>query len=283
MNALLRMPLRDPDTDTVDNDVIDNLTDTPKEPAQRDRGLPKEQNKPAPTKNTSDSEARAILEDILSGNQTISLAGLQKAAKHLGLPDSYVDELLSQGQKAAEDEPKAPKKPDPEDDPINQLRREIDEDRFDDYIDRLELRAQEAMNSEDLKQYLDLHKRLNGDKADPTKTSELFRTELNNRIEAGFRRLIESNRKITREELDKIAKTAKNSLIQFMRGTIGDPTGLGRNASGKATIPGLNIPDEKTRLPSPEQAKKDPTAAKVAVQNLILKKLATLREGENIT
>jgi integration host factor subunit beta len=87
--------------------------------------------------------------------------------------------------------------------------------------------------------------------------------------------------------LERVLSGAQDDIIGLIRSTIGDPTGIGRHASAQASFPGADIPEERTRLPSIADVRKDPFTARDKIseanQAAFAKKLAALRAGADGT
>lgn len=262
------------DSGGVDNDVVDRLVDD----ASKGRQTPKSA---APDMSAAElKELQSLAADLFHDDPDIGSAALKKLAARTGNGDKLTKLVEAKRQQPA---------PDPvDDDDDDQDGRAPDASwALDFYSNHLNTGIDKIMAGSEMQKLRDVAKRTQGDKFDREKWDKAMRSRYENRVLAGFQQLGSSGQKIEIKSLNAVLNRAEDDIIGLIRSTIGDPTGLGRHASATAPVPGSDIPEERTRLPDPEEARRDPTGtlskARDADEAAFLKRLAGLRAGQDGT
>lgn len=261
-------------TETPDTDVIDALID--QKPTK-----PKATREPEQKSNRS--EADDILNDLFSKDPVIASAALKKAARLKGISEDELELLLKGPQDAPE--------PDPEpynddEDEIAEVRRSVRNMEVESHIEALEAGVDRIMASKDVSELAEAYERLNP-KGDRSKWEKAVRTQIEDQVVQLYSQANYTGKKVTRDDLKKTLERARSNVIGIVRQTIGDPSGLGRQASARSVIPGADITDEQTKVPSWDTFKKDPARAKEALErsneNFFARKVAALQANRRST
>lgn len=267
--------------DGVNQEVVNALVDnanpsTPSAPAPQ---------RPASMSNAEYEQLKSLAADLFNPDPEIGSAALKKMAKLTGQED----------QLAALMAPRQPEQPVQQ--PVHGSGAQASpDDGYDDavgdmaldfYTDYLNRGIREVMGGRDMHTLKEAAKRLKGDKFDEAKWLKDVQARVENEVVKEFRYLSASGQKIQGKTLDKVLSKAQDDIIGLIRSTIGDPTGIGRHASAQAPLPGSDIPEERTRLPSLQEARKDPIAALAAASEAnkadFARRLAALRAGQDGT
>lgn len=266
--------------DNVNSDVVNALVDNAN-PATPNAPAP---SRPANMSNAEYEQLKSLAADLFSPDPEIGSAALKKMAKLTGQEDQLAALMT-------------PKQPAQQAQPVQQdvggsgadsdYDDAIGDMALDFYTDYLNRGIREVMGGRDMHTLKEAAKRLKGDKFDEAKWLKDVQTRVENEVVKEFRFLSASGQKIQGKTLDRVLSKAQEDIIGLIRSTIGDPTGIGRHASAQAPLPGSDIPEERTRLPSLQEARKDPIAALAAASEAnkadFARRIAALRAGQGGT
>ena len=273
-SPLLRGPLFDPeagsgtDSGSVDQDVVAKLVDN------AGSGAGNTVKRPADMSNAEFEKLKSLASDLFDDDPDIGSAALKKMASMVGKGD-WLQRTVEARQAPVEEE-EVEVGNEPASDPSTDLA-------LDFYTNYLDLGVEKIMGGSEMGQLLDVAKRTQGDKFDKDRWVDGMRKRIEQRVVDAFVRLNNSGQKIQTRTLDKVLSTSKDDIIGLIRSTIGDPTGIGRHASAQTPLPGSDIPEERTILPSDQEARRNPTEAlakaKDANRAAFAKRIAALQAG----
>jgi hypothetical protein len=269
-------PRFDPGEPAVNQEVIERLVGQAN-PATGGGAAPA---RPADMSAQEYKELKALAADIFNPDPDIGSAALKKIARLTG------NEEALKGLIAPRTEPE------PDVDAVDQGGSGAASDphldlALDFYTNYLSTGIEKIMATRDMDELRAVAKRTKGDKFDEARWNDEMRDRLGRKVTDGFVRLNASGQKIQAKTLERVLSGAQDDIIGLIRSTIGDPTGIGRHASAQASFPGADIPEERTRLPSIADVRKDPFTARDKIseanQAAFAKKLAALRAGADGT
>lgn len=278
--ALPKGPLFTEATDEnsgVDQGLVDSLTErpAPKSESQRAQAEVREET------GLSARDAR----DLFSSDPVIAQAALKRAAKVAGLSEADLQARIDAAKPQVEPEVEVDDDDDDDGDTgdVAEAISELRQGQVDSLLAQVDDGLDKIMAGPEIGALRDAYKRLNGEKADLGTWNKNIREMLTERVGDGFRRVSYDKGKVNRDTVKKILDGSQKSVVGLVRQTLGDPSSIGRQASERSGFPGIDIPEEKTRLPDDRAFKENPTqaldAASDATKNFLTKRLSQMRAG----